>query len=113
MDSKGNAEGGFRTPFVDVPITTYTPFDTAAHTTEFSGFCILHGYNTLFSNSVLKSLYKNHGTYVNQVTRETNDLVKQRFWLRADGAVVVNVLPAPFVEESSYRGYAIVRPPNK
>jgi hypothetical protein len=51
-------------------------------------FCILYGYNTLFSNSVLKSLYKNHDTYVNQVTRETNDLVKQRFWLRADGAVV-------------------------
>jgi Alpha/beta hydrolase domain len=87
-DANGNAQGGFRTPYVDVPTATYTPFDTVAHTTAFSGFCILYGYSTPFEGSTLKSLYKNHGAYVNQVTRETNQLVKGRMWLQADGVTV-------------------------
>ena len=87
-DSFGNAEGGFRTPFLDVPTATYIPFDTASHTTLFSGFCILYGYELPFSGSELDTLYNNHGDYVKQVVHETNDLVKNRMWLQADGATV-------------------------
>lgn len=88
FDSFGNAEGGFRTPFLDVPTATYIPFDTASHTTEFSGFCSLYGYEVPFSNSVLDSLYKNHGQYVSQVVQETNQLVKNRMWVQSDGVSV-------------------------
>jgi len=81
-DALGNALGGLRTPFVDVPITTYSPTDTGP------GFCILFGYNTPFSDDTLDSLYKNHGDYVHQVVQESDDLVQNRFWLRTDGQVV-------------------------
>jgi hypothetical protein len=41
------------------------------------------------SRSVAPSwLYNNHGDYVKQVVRETNDLVKNRMWLQADGVSV-------------------------
>jgi hypothetical protein len=88
-DSFGNALGGLRTPFVDVPTATYTPADTVAHTTAFSGFCILYGYNTPFSRTALASLYKNHGQYVALVAQESNRLVREGFWLRPDAQEVI------------------------
>jgi hypothetical protein len=88
-DSFGNAVGGLRTPFVDVPIATYTPIDTVAHATAFSGFCILYGYNTPFSQTALHSLYKSHGQYVSQVAQESNRLVREGFWLRPDAQKVI------------------------
>jgi hypothetical protein len=87
-DAFGNALGGVRTPFVDVPTATYSPIDTVAHVTQFSGFCILYGYNVPFSAATLDSLYRNHADYVSQVVHETNDLVKERFWLKPDARTV-------------------------
>jgi hypothetical protein len=89
LDKFGNAEGGLRTPFVDVPITTYTPFDTAAHTTEFSGFCILDGYNTPFSTAELQTLYPNHGDYIGRVAAEAARLTIERFWLAPDAETAI------------------------
>src|SRR5258708_4234723 len=88
-DSLGNALGGLRTPFVDVPTATYTPTDTVAHKTVFSGFCILYGYKTPFSHATLKSLYRNHGQYVARVVEESNLLVREGFWLRPDAQKVI------------------------
>lgn len=88
-DSFGNALGGLRTPFVDVPTATYTPTDTVAHTTAFSGFCILYGYNTPFSQTALRSLYRSHGQYVARVARESDRLVREGFWLRPDARDVI------------------------
>jgi Alpha/beta hydrolase domain len=81
-DDFGNALGGLRTPFVDVPITTYFPTDTGP------GFCILFGYNIPFGHDELGMLYENHGDYVSQVLNDTNELVGQHFWLSADGQTV-------------------------
>jgi hypothetical protein len=88
-DSFGNALGGLRTPFVDVPTASYTPTDTVAHTTAFSGFCILYGYNTPFSQTTLESLYQNHGQYVALVAQESNRLVGEGFWLKPDAQEVI------------------------
>lgn len=88
-DSFGNALGGLRTPFLDVPTASYSPTDTVAHTTAFSGFCVLYGYNTPFSHSTLTSLYRSHGQYVSQVARESNSLVREGFWLRPDAQEVI------------------------
>jgi len=88
-DSFGNALGGLRTPFVDVPTATYTPTDTVSHTTAFSGFCVLYGYNTPFSQTTLDSLYRNHGQYVDRVAQESDRLVKEGFWLRPDAQAVI------------------------
>jgi hypothetical protein len=80
-DAFGNALGGVRTPFLDVPAATYVPFDTVAHTTAFSGFCILYGYNIPFDETRLHSLYRNHGDYVSHFVRQSIDLVEEGFWL--------------------------------
>ena len=77
------------TPFVDVPVTTYSPTDTVAHPTAFSGFCVLYGYNTPFSPATLATLYPNHGQYVAKVARESLQLVHEGFWLRPDAIDVI------------------------
>jgi len=87
-DAFGNALGGVRTPFLDVPTATYVPFDTVAHTTADSGFCILSGYSVPFSESTLQSLYSSHDDYVSQVTHASNRLVHEGFWLRPDARAV-------------------------
>jgi hypothetical protein len=88
-DQFGNAEGGVRTPFLDVPIATYVPTDTAAHTTLLSGFCVLDGYNIPFSDAQLDPLYRNHGAYVSSFAQETATLVRERFWLSPDATEAV------------------------
>jgi Alpha/beta hydrolase domain len=88
-DQFGNALGGVRTPFVDVPTTTYTPTDTVSRTTEFSGFCVLYGYNTPFSDSTLDSLYRNHFEYIGKVLVDSYGLVAQGLWLAPDAQAVV------------------------
>jgi hypothetical protein len=89
FDQFGNALGGVRTPFVDVPTATYTPTDTVAHTTEFSGFCFLYGYNTPFNAGTLDSLYRNHLEYFGKVLSESDALIAQGFWLAPDAQAVV------------------------
>lgn len=81
--------GGLRTPFLDVPTATYVPIDTVAHTTLFSGFCILDGYNVPFDDAALDGLYRNHGDYVKQVAQESERLVRDRLWLKPDAQGVV------------------------
>jgi hypothetical protein len=83
-DVQGNALGGVRTPFVDVPITTYVPADSVAHTTAFSGFCVLYGYNLPFDAAKLQTLYRNHGDYVSQFARGAIEAVRDGFWLVPD-----------------------------
>ena len=83
-DTFGNAVGGVRTPFLDVPITTYFPIDTVAHRTTFSGFCVLYGYNVPFDGARLGSLYRNHGDYVERFVHESVGAVRDRFWLLPD-----------------------------
>ena len=88
-DAFGNALGGVRTPFLDVPTATYFPTDTVAHTTAFSGFCILYGYSEPFEDAMLDSLYRNHGEYVARVVRDSFKLVGERFWLLPDAIDVI------------------------
>jgi hypothetical protein len=88
-DRFGNALGGLRTPFLDVPTASYTPTDAVEHDTTLSGLCILMGYNAPFSHATLHSLYRSHGDYLARVTSESNDLVRRGFWLPADANQVV------------------------
>jgi hypothetical protein len=83
-DAQGNAQGGVRTPFVDVPVTTFVPSDSVAHTTAQSGFCVLYGYNLPFDATKLQALYANHGDYVRQFVAHTIPLVRDGFWLVPD-----------------------------
>ena len=88
-DRFGNALGGLRTPFVDVPTATYSPIDGSAHETDLSGLCPLIGFSIPFSHATLHALYPSHADYLAKVTRETNDLVHEGFWVASDAANVV------------------------
>jgi hypothetical protein len=88
-DRFGNGVGGLRTPFVDVPAATYSPTDATAHDTELSGLCPLIGFSTPFSQATLRALYPSHADYLARVTRETNELVREGFWVASDAATVV------------------------
>jgi hypothetical protein len=83
-DAQGNAVGGVRTPFVDVPITTYVPSDTVAHVTAQSGFCVLYGYNLPFDAGKLSALYPRHGDYVRRFVDASLQAVRDGFWLVPD-----------------------------
>jgi hypothetical protein len=94
-DQFGNAEGGVRTPFLDVPTATYVPFDTVAQQTLFSGFCILDGYNIPFGTAELDQLYPTHGQYVLRFATDANLLVANRFWLFPDAdTAIANAIKA-------------------
>jgi hypothetical protein len=88
-DRFGNALGGLRTPFLDVPAATYSATDAVAQPTDLSGLCALLGYNTPFSHATLHSLYSSHRDYGARVARESSSLVRRGFWLPADAEQVV------------------------
>ena len=88
-DRFGNALGGLRTPFVDVPAATYSPIDASLHETDLSGLCPLIGFSIPFSHATLHALYPSHADYLARVTREANELVHEGFWVAPDAANVV------------------------
>ena len=88
-DRFGNAAGGLRTPFVDVPTATYSPIDAAAHETDLSELCPLIGFSIPLSHAALHALYPTHADYLTKVTREANELVHNGFWVAPDAANVV------------------------
>lgn len=83
-DAFGNATGGVRTPFLDVPTATWVPFDSVATPTATSGFCILYGYEVPFDEAQLGALYRSRASYLVPFVGDTLKLVGQRFWLLPD-----------------------------
>jgi hypothetical protein len=88
-DRFGNARGGVRTPFVDVPNATYVPSDTVVHDTELAGLCLLMGYNRPFDRARLESLYGTPAAYAASLRHESDALVRERFWVPSDAARAV------------------------
>ncbi len=89
-DEFGNALGGVRTPYLDVPTATYVPTDTVAHTTALSGFCVLYGYAEPFEQPHLASLYVNQFDYASRFSVDAAKLVFERFWLEPDAKLAID-----------------------
>ena len=84
-DSNGNALGGVRTPYVDVPTETYYG------TTPGTGTCeALWGHDVPFAAYYLKSLYPTHSDYVAKVLADTKQLVSERWLTPQDGQAIDN-----------------------
>jgi hypothetical protein len=82
-DQYGNAEGGVRSPYVDVPTATYYG------TTPGGGTCmLLWGSYRPFSESQLQQLYPTHDAYVSLVEQDVAGLQAQR-WLTAEDAAQI------------------------
>jgi hypothetical protein len=84
LDEHGNALGGVRSPYVDVPIATYhgqsRPLDE-----ESAFFCMLAGYKEPFDNAKIKSLYPTREDYLNKVNAMVEKMVTERFLTASDG----------------------------
>jgi hypothetical protein len=80
-DGYGNALGGIRLSQTEVPTATNTGVNGPA-----GGICRYLGSYVPFDAATLKALYRNHGTYVNQVVRVTHENQARGFIDRADAA---------------------------
>ena len=82
-DQYGNAQGGVRTPYVDVPIATYYG------TTPGPGTCtLLWGHWAPFNPAQLATLYPTHAAYVTPVKDEANRLAEEHWLTRQDAALI-------------------------
>jgi len=75
-DELGIAEGGIRTPIVDVPIAAVTGLTNPGGT-----FCTLFGVTTPFDAATLSSLYPSHADYVKKFDASADTAVKAGFLL--------------------------------
>jgi hypothetical protein len=83
VDQYGNAVGGVRTPWLDVPIAAYYPSSTPAS-------CSLQGHRMPFTSEQLAALYPDHGYYVRPFIAETDRLVHERWLTPADADAAIN-----------------------
>ncbi len=82
-DEHGNAVGGVRSPFVDVPLATYAPTSTPGIS------CLLAGTQTPFTADVAEGVYGDADGYLEQFEAALDQTVKKRFLLEADRAEVL------------------------
>ena len=83
VDEFGNVVGGLRSPYLDVPTSTWFGSATGA------SFCFIAGWEQPFSSDLLHELYSSHGNYVRQVVRSVNELVGDRIITRPDGVELI------------------------
>ncbi len=83
LDEHGNVIGGVRSPYVDVPASTWNGNSTG------ESFCRIAGHEIPFDNAKLKALYGSHSRYVEAVTRSVNELVAAGFIVKEDGEQVI------------------------
>ena len=81
-DADGNAKGGVRSPYIDVPTAAHTGYLTAG------GMGGVTGAKRPFTPDRLKVLYPNHATYAARFTMETNRLLKNR-WVTPEDATAM------------------------
>lgn len=72
LDEYGNVQGGWRSPYLDVPTSTWYGAATGA------SFCFIAGWEDPFDQATLDALYRNHGDYVRQVGASVRSLEEQR-----------------------------------
>jgi hypothetical protein len=83
LDQYGNVQGGLRSPYVDVPTSTWNGTSTGA------SFCFIAGHEVPFDRARLRQLYPSHGAYVSAVVRNVLRLVAGRYITAADGAELI------------------------
>lgn len=85
LDEHGNAKGGVRNTYVDVPAAKYGVPNTAkpgfAPETRADFYCSIAGYETALSIPALRSLYKDRKDYEKKVDQRLRQLIKQGWFL--------------------------------
>jgi Alpha/beta hydrolase domain len=83
LDQYGNVRGGLRSPYLDVPTSTWYGNSTGA------SFCSIAGHEISFDPALLKKLYPTHGAYVHAVAKDTRQLIDSRIITAADGTTLI------------------------
>ncbi len=83
LDEHGNVVGGFRSPLVDVPVSTWNGNSTGL------SFCRIAGHEIPFTKAKIRELYPSHSDYVAAVTASVEQLVADGFLLRVDGDMLI------------------------
>ena len=83
LDAFGNVVGGLRSPYLDVPTSTWTGSSTG------DSFCFIAGHEIPFEQARLDALYPTRGSYVGAVARNVRALVAQRYLTPADGRELI------------------------
>jgi hypothetical protein len=83
LDAFGNARGGVRSPYVDVPLVRYGVY------MDGPGICGLWGYQVKLTPEVLKQLYATQEAYVSKVQASTAQFVQQRWLLKEDASELI------------------------
>jgi len=78
-DEHGNALGGIRTPWVDVPIATLSGEGQSG-----DGFCVIFGTTKLFDEAKLAALYPTRRAYVKPYKKSMKRALKRGFLRKAD-----------------------------
>ena len=84
FDQFGNAIGGLRSPYVDVPTSTWFMNMHGAP------FCPLASWEVPFDAARLSQLYATHDAYVKAVERDVDALVRDRILTESDGKDLVD-----------------------
>lgn len=83
LDRFGNVTGGVRSPFVDVPTSTWNGNSTG------ESFCRIAGHEKPFEAARLAELYPKPGDYAKAVAANVKALVSARFITEADGQALI------------------------
>ena len=83
LDEFGNLQGGVRSPFVDVPTSTWFGSSTG------ESFCFIAGHESPIDPVRLKRIYPDHKTYEKQVISDVTKLVKARLVTPQDGEELI------------------------
>ena len=83
LDEFGNVLGGLRSPYLDVPTSTWLASSTGA------SFCFIAGHEVPFDQATLDELYTTRGAYVRAVARDVHELVAERYITRVDGQAMI------------------------
>lgn len=83
LDEFGNVKGGIRSPFVDVPTSTWYGNSTG------ESFCRIAGHEVPFEAQRLEKLYPDNSVYEQAVAKDVCALVLQRWIVRADSETLI------------------------
>lgn len=83
LDEFGNVQGGLRSPYLDVPTSTWNGTSTGA------SFCFIAGHEIPLPAETVAALYPSHRAYVRSVRAEVRELRDERFLTRADARALI------------------------
>jgi len=79
LDANGNAKGGVRNPYVDVPVAVYGVPNSGSGASAF--LCSIAGWRIPYNEATLRDLYKNKGSYISRLNRNLMNRVREGWML--------------------------------